>query len=317
MPLVTVIIPNYNHARFLEKRMSSVLQQTFQDFEIVLLDDCSTDESKVIVENFRSNPRVSHIIFNEKNSGSTYQQWKKGFELAQGKYLWIAESDDFADESFLEIMVDILEKNPNCGLAYSSSAIVDENEKPSFYLGSAIVPDPLEDSRYSGNFLNTGYQECFDYLYKFNYLYNASSVLFRKNALQQVGFEQFEMKLNGDWLLWVKLLSVSDIYFYGEKQLNFFRVQNQSVRNKFGNTFTSLEEYIHVQQFILQNFTMNDCFKNRLFDVCLYKYLNNYFLKTRIKNNEHKFVLNHLKRLHKPLYPILIKSFIRSIFSKK
>ena len=72
MPTVSVIIPNYNHARFLQQRIDSVLNQTFQDFELILLDDCSTDGSRSILARSVDDPRV-RIEFNEINSGSTFK----------------------------------------------------------------------------------------------------------------------------------------------------------------------------------------------------------------------------------------------------
>ncbi len=84
MPTVSVIVPNYNHARFLRQRIDTILAQTFQDFELILLDDCSTDESRTILREYTSDKRV-RLEFNEVNSGSPFKQWKKGLEMALRK----------------------------------------------------------------------------------------------------------------------------------------------------------------------------------------------------------------------------------------
>src|SRR5207342_1807970 len=102
MATISVIIPNYNHAFYLKQRIDSVIQQTYSDFEIIILDDASTDNSRDVIEKYRHYPKVKHIIYNESNSGSTFSQWQKGIELASGKYIWLAESDDVADSTFLE-----------------------------------------------------------------------------------------------------------------------------------------------------------------------------------------------------------------------
>jgi glycosyltransferase involved in cell wall biosynthesis len=75
-PLVSVIIPNYCHSQFLVQRIESVLNQTYQNFEVIILDDCSPDAgaSKAVIEKYRGNPHVSHIVYNEENSGSTFKQ---------------------------------------------------------------------------------------------------------------------------------------------------------------------------------------------------------------------------------------------------
>ena len=98
----SVIIPNYNHSSFLRQRIDSVLNQHYPHFELIILDDNSTDGSRDVIENYRNSTKVSHIVYNEQNSGSPFLQWKKGIELAQHDWIWIAESDDFAATGFLE-----------------------------------------------------------------------------------------------------------------------------------------------------------------------------------------------------------------------
>ena len=111
MPKVSIIIPNYNHAKYLLQRLESIFNQTYQDFELILLDDCSTDNSVKILKEYALDPKVSHFIINKKNSGSPFIQWAKGFELAKGEYIWIAESDDCSENIFLEEMVNLLKNN--------------------------------------------------------------------------------------------------------------------------------------------------------------------------------------------------------------
>ena len=129
MPTVSVIVPNYCHAPYLEQRIESILQQTFQDFELILLDDCSTDGSREILERYRNHPKVSGIFYNERNSGSPFKQWKKGLSKATGDYVWIAESDDFSSPCFLERCVRILDTRPDCSIVFTSSYIVDSHSR--------------------------------------------------------------------------------------------------------------------------------------------------------------------------------------------
>jgi glycosyltransferase involved in cell wall biosynthesis len=128
MSTVSVIIPNYNHARFLPRRIESVLCQTYQDFELILLDDCSTDDSRSLLSEYACDPRV-RMEFNEKNSGSPFKQWNKGVRLARGEYVWIAESDDYADERMLERLAAVLEAEPKFALAYCRSWRVSADDR--------------------------------------------------------------------------------------------------------------------------------------------------------------------------------------------
>src|SRR5260370_24418527 len=116
MTTVSIIVPNYNHGRFLRRRIETILTQTFQDLELILLDDCSTDDSRTILKHYASSPCV-RIEFNEVNSGSAFKQWNKGVRLATGKYVWIAESDHYADPQFLERLVPLLASHPQLILA--------------------------------------------------------------------------------------------------------------------------------------------------------------------------------------------------------
>jgi glycosyltransferase involved in cell wall biosynthesis len=117
MPTVSVIVPNYNHARYLRRRIDSILAQAYRDFELILLDDCSTDDSREILASYSGDPKV-RIEFNAKNSGSVFKQWNKGVQTARGRYICIAESDDYADAHFLARMVPILEEQPEVTLAH-------------------------------------------------------------------------------------------------------------------------------------------------------------------------------------------------------
>jgi glycosyltransferase involved in cell wall biosynthesis len=156
VPKVSVIIPNYSHDRFLTKRIQSILDQTFQDFEIIYLDDASTDKSDAVVAPFPS--RFTHAIKNKTNSGIPFKQWNKGASLAKGEYLWIAESDDYADKHFLERLVDVLDRHPNVGLAYCQSWGVDEGDR--ILQSWKLNTDTLDSERWQQDFINDGKDEC-------------------------------------------------------------------------------------------------------------------------------------------------------------
>ena len=102
---VSVIIPNYNYQDFIIERIDSIVNQTYPIYEIIILDDCSTDNSvAVIEEKIKKIPSGIKVTFikNEKNSGCVFKQWDKGFKQATGDYIWIAEADDSAECNFVE-----------------------------------------------------------------------------------------------------------------------------------------------------------------------------------------------------------------------
>ena len=144
---VSVIIPNFNHAAYLQKRIDSVLSQTYQNFEVIILDDCSTDNSTEIINQYKNHPKVAHIVFNKENSGSTFKQWEKGVALAKAEYIWIAESDDYADKNFLESAMQRLNSNKSTGLYFSDYYSINANSnviKSNNIYSSAFVKQFLE-----------------------------------------------------------------------------------------------------------------------------------------------------------------------------
>jgi glycosyltransferase involved in cell wall biosynthesis len=237
-PRVSIVVPNYNHARFLEKRLSSLLDQTFADFELLFLDDASTDDSRAVLEKFAGDPRV-RAIFNTTNSGNTFKQWNRGVREAHGEYIWFAESDDYADRRLLAELVARLDKNPRCGIAYCQSLEVDDAGS----IGRSLdwVTDGLDPVRWKSDFISSGVDECCRYLLLANTLPNASAVILRRKLYEDTGGADESMKLCGDWLVWVKLLGVSDLAYVAEP-LNYFRQHDSTVRSQRINSLLFIFE---------------------------------------------------------------------------
>lgn len=225
-PKVSVVVPNYNHARYLEQRLDSVFGQTYQNFEVIILDDCSTDHSLEVIKPYTEKENV-RFYPNKKNSGTPFAQWERGVSIANGEYIWIAESDDVAEPELLEVLVRLLEENSKIGIAYcQSKRIGPEGED----LGDFhFWTDHLDSERWHSSFTNSGTDECARYLIERNTIPNASAVVFRKTAYSEVGNTPLSYRLCGDWLVWSKMLSRYDIA-YSPRLLNQFRIHNQSVR---------------------------------------------------------------------------------------
>ena len=241
---VSVIIPNYNHARFLEERMNSILEQTYADFECILLDDGSSDDSREIIQKYIvREPRIK-AYFNEKNSGNTFSQWDFGVRISQGEFIWIAESDDFADINFLSEMVSILEENPSVGLVYSNGIFIDgKGEK------LPLISDHYSfDKRRSNDYLNNGRNEIENYLYRSNTINNTSGVLFRKSCYIEAGFADKSMKYCGDWFLYIRILLKYDVAYHS-RPINFIRFHTGSTFHNYFKDNAYLEEVLYIYMF--------------------------------------------------------------------
>jgi glycosyltransferase involved in cell wall biosynthesis len=245
-PLVSVIIPNYNHERFLSQRLKSVFEQTYENFEVILLDDCSSDGSREILQTYVSHPKTSCLVFNEKNSGSPFAQWEKGIGLAKGDYIWIAESDDFSETDFLEKLMPLFSKKENIGLVYSRSNNVDENGN--FF--EVFWPDSLDGQRWKSSHYNDGKEEVRNFLKFRNTVPNASACIFKK---QNFDFDKMKtMFFSGDWLFWATIMLSSNVYFCSDV-LNHFRFHDKTTRSLKSATHTKYQEYLYVLSFIYKH----------------------------------------------------------------
>jgi hypothetical protein len=227
MPRVSVVVPSYNHARFLERRLQSVFAQTFTDFEVLLLDDGSTDGSVEILRRFAHEPRVVRLDLNPVNSGSVFRQWNRGVAAARGEYVWIAETDDDADPGLLAALVAVLDAHPAVGLAYCQSVEVDYAGRP--VRNMAEHTEDLEPGRWQQDFVANGREECARYLVRKSTIPNASAVVFRRGLYEAAGGADETFTLAGDLMLWVKILLRSEVAFVA-RPLNHFRQHARSAR---------------------------------------------------------------------------------------
>lgn len=260
-PRISVIVPNYNYARYLEIRLNSIFQQTRQDFEVIYLDDASTDGSKEEYERLAGDPRM-RAVFNTSNSGSAFAQWNKGVKEARGEFIWIAEADDIADERLLEVLTRRLENDPQCGIAYCASQFIDEDGKVTGRAEDEL--NPLDAKRWHHDFENNGRDECARYLIQRNTIFNASAVVFRKEAYLKAGCADEQLKLCGDWITWARMLYHCNVAYTGEP-LNHFRKHAQSVRSTTSDARHVWESYCVVND-ILKHVTVEKPLRDKVFD---------------------------------------------------
>lgn len=247
MPSVSVVVPNYNHARYLPRRIESVLRQTYRDFELILLDDASTDESRKVLARYAGDPRV-RVEFNEANSGTPFAQWNKGVRLARGKYIWIAESDDYADEKLLETLVGTLERDERLSFAYCRSWRVTGDGRVDG-LGDWYLED-IDATLWRSDFCMDGRGFCRQYLAQSPVVCNAGAAVFRKAVYEATGGADESLRLCGDWKLWAALALKGDVAFVSQP-LNYFRYHAASVRGKSVRDALDVTEKLQVIRWIL------------------------------------------------------------------
>jgi glycosyltransferase involved in cell wall biosynthesis len=286
MPKVTVVTPNFNHARFLPQRFDSILTQTFQDFELIVLDNASTDNSREIIESYAKDPRV-RPIFNAENNGSTFRQWNLGLGHARGDYVWFAESDDYADPLLLETLVDRLDRHPNVGLAFCQSWVIDA-EGNLLYNYLETLEQENDTIRWRADYINSGHDECPNYLFWRNTIPNASAVLLRRHILERAGGPPKTMLLYGDLFTYINVLSISDIAFVSSP-LNYFRQHQNNVRSRVSGK-ESASEHLRVQELLIRRYGLPRRFRDD--DRTLAEYVNTW-VGTRRQPPHNKVPLGH------------------------
>ena len=218
-PLVSVIIPNYNHAPYLVQRFETVLFQTYRNFEIIVLDDCSTDNSRGIIEQYRAHKQVVQVVYNDANSGSTFRQWLKGIELSKGEYVWIAESDDWCEPSFLETVLSGMLQQEDCVIGYCQSYCIEEPDKIRWQSKYPRLTDYLEGRAFIEKNMLTN-----------TAIFNASMAVWKKEQFSLVSREFTRYRFCGDWLFWIELCMHGGVFISG-KALNYFRRHGGDVSN--------------------------------------------------------------------------------------
>jgi len=241
MAKVSVIIPNYNHADYLERRIDSVLKQTYTDFEVVLLDDYSSDQSREILFSYKDHPKVSKVVLNEKNSGSPFEQWSRGFELAAGDLIWIAESDDWCEPTLLETLVKPLLANETIVLSYCQTILVNEE-------GEILYR--TENNRTEQTI--SGFEFVKSRMFGDTVLVNAGMVVFRKSALMQIDNKYKNMKSAGDWMFWVQIALHGNI-FISFKTLNYCFRHTDTVTSRAEISGQDIQEGNLVFKYIIEN----------------------------------------------------------------
>lgn len=208
-----------------------MLEQTWQDMEVIILDDCSTDNSKAIIEKYRDHPKLSGIVYNERNSGSVFKQWQKGISLAGGELIWMAESDDWCEKNLLEVLVDGFVQNSNCVIAYAQSYWVDDSDNVLFKSSHPLNAEYINGQIFFKQRLAYGCT-----------IYNASMAVFKRSFALQVQDTFTQFRLCGDWLFWISMSRFGDIFISGQL-LNYFRRHDGNVSSKaFASGYNFLEE---------------------------------------------------------------------------
>ncbi len=199
MMQVTVIIPTFNSAQFLTAAVDSVLAQTFKDFEIIVVDDGSTDNTEDVLKKY--DDKVRYI--KQKNQGVSIAR-NTGIKNSNSKYVAFLDSDDVWMPAKLEKQINALENNPKSKACYTEYLSVSEDMKP----------QDLKRLRCNGSALN-------DLLLRGNVIGPPSTILCERQLFEEIGVFDSSLSLSADWDMWIRLACVTELTFLNEPLIKY------------------------------------------------------------------------------------------------
>jgi len=210
----SVIMPCFNHATFLRDSVNGILQQTEADLELIIVDDCSSDNSWDVIRSVAdSDPRI-RAIRHERNQGASRSR-NDALQVAKGEFIGFCDADDIWEPDKLRIQVNLLQNHPKYDLVYCDTTIIDENGLPTNQRFSALFPPPK---------LASGW--LFGELVLRNFI-NIQSVLMRNQCVQRVGHFDERIKWVEDWSYWIRV-SHDHQFLYSQEPLARYRVHRKS-----------------------------------------------------------------------------------------
>ena len=258
LPKISVIVPNYNYAHYIEQRLDSICKQSVPIFELIILDDASTDQSVSKISDWLSiTGTEAKVTLNQTNSGNVFSQWQKGLSKAKGDYVWIAEADDLSDDDFLETTLPPLSSS-DAVISYCESKQINSHgmiQAQNYHEYLSFVSPHKWKSAYVEN----GADECKTTLAILNTIPNVSAVVFERNAICKVfneySNEILQYKKAGDWIVYLRTLAYGDIAF-SPRTANLHRRHEGSVIGGSGLQ-TLLKEIIEVQEVVASKYNVS------------------------------------------------------------
>ena len=261
---ISVVVPNYNYARFLKQRLYSILKQKIKIYEILILDDCSTDTSRYEINSLVSlleNYINIRKIYNDKNSGSAFKQWEKGFEMACGDYVWIAEADDYCDSKMLKNLVKPLNTYSDIVISYCDTAFINAEGKMTLPSIKNEI-DFMNTKHWNQDFVNDGKEEYKNYAFLNCTIANVSSTLIKKDYYHDFFELSGQFKQAGDWLFYVNIMQKGKIA-YSNKTLNYYRVHGNNV-SSITKKDEHLKELEKIYKYFEEHYGLNSFQKKQI-----------------------------------------------------
>jgi glycosyltransferase involved in cell wall biosynthesis len=276
MPKVTIGIPTYNSERFIEQAINSVLNQTYKDFELIICDDLSNDNTDEIINIYLEKDKRIRYFKNSEHIG-LFENFNQCIKHSSGEYLNILGHDDVMLSRNIEVKVEIFEQYPNVGLVASSIEAIDEKNNTV----------NLNWAKYNNSSLVFGRDWIINKVSANNPIC-CPFVFLRRSIIEKSGLFNSKYKFVGDFDMWLRVALYSDVYFIQEV-LGLFRWHQNNESHKYNELYYLAEVSQIWDEFIEQlNFSLEDLEK---IEDRIFKGLFEFFIVNNIYHDNLDYVL--------------------------
>lgn len=242
---VSVIVPCYNYGRFLSKCITSILCQSIKDFEIIVINDCSTDETTEVLTQFRENPKIK-IIHHKSNKGFP-KSVNEGVDLTEGEYITMISADDYLmNNSALAILSGVMDIHPEVGFVHSAYYLVDTVRNRKF-----MIPPPFKK-----DCILKGRSEFYRLLMR-KYWIADCAVIIRKEYYKKVGGRDENITNCCDWDLWLKLSFRWDVGYIASP-LGVMQLHGSNMHENFVRSGKAYKESIYILDKVFNEFELTN-----------------------------------------------------------
>jgi glycosyltransferase involved in cell wall biosynthesis len=228
-PLLSITVLNYNYAQYLPQCLESILSQTMSDFEVILINDCSSDNSRQVIEKYLADPRI-RLVDHPSNLGYV-GSLIEGCNFSRGKYITVISADDYAlQTNSLELACSALESDPDISFCYSAWNEVDDT--------AAVRHTRRAASR---DYIISGPEEFRRLMVSWPVLH--SGTIIRRDSYLAVGGYDPKCKFSVDTTMWFALCSIGKIA-YIDQPLYAYRVHSSNMSGRTDSLWTVTEELL-------------------------------------------------------------------------
>ena len=243
-PKISIVFTSFNHRKFLKEALDGLINQTFKDFELIIIDDNSSDGSQEILKKYTHDKRVKLYLL-EKNTGSYVYSSNIGASKAKSEYIIFSQCDDVAEKTQLENLYNTMLQNPEVGVAFSSSRMIDKN-------GASLGCD--FDGREKSFKQQCVHDTLIPRLQMTKYFLhscvipNLSAALMKRALFEKLNGLSSKFLVVSDWDFWMKMTLECDFYYLRDS-LNRFRQHDTTIRSTIKIHIQILEIYLMMYRF--------------------------------------------------------------------